>query len=81
MKWRRWRTPREIAADFAKDRNEQSDQEFLAGCGLPDTREAMRIALAVRRSVASYGMVAVKELAWAVYKYHTVAQHGPPAER
>ena len=57
MKWRWWRTADEKAADFAKDRERQTDEQFFSECGLPDTAQTVRIALAVRRSVASVGAV------------------------
>ena len=60
MKWRPWRTAQEKADEFAADRGLQSDEQFLTACGLPGTPEATRIALAVRRSVASYGIVAAE---------------------
>ena len=34
-----------------------SDEQFVAACGLLDIPEASRVALAVRHSVANYGMV------------------------
>lgn len=57
MKWRWWRTADEMAADFAADRTPETDEHFIAACNLPDTPEAVRVSLAVRRSVASYGMI------------------------
>ena len=60
MKWRWWRTADEMAADFAADRTPETDEQFIAACDLPETPEAVRVALAVRRSVASYGMIAPK---------------------
>ena len=57
MKWRWWRTADEMAADFAADRTLETDEQFIAACDLPDNAEAVRIAMAVRRSVASYGMI------------------------
>ena len=60
MKWRWWRNAQEQAEDFSKNRGEQADEQFITACGLPDTPEATRIALAVRRSVARYGMVDAK---------------------
>ena len=53
LRW--WRMADEMAADFATKYPAQSDAEFLAECGLADAPVA---ALAVRRSVATYGMVA-----------------------
>jgi acyl carrier protein len=58
MKWRWWRTADEMAADFAADRMPEPDEQFIAACDLPDTPDAVRVALAVRRSVANYGMIA-----------------------
>lgn len=57
MKWRWWRTAEEMAADFAAVRCAETDAKFIADCGLPDAPFARRVALAVRRSVASYGMI------------------------
>ena len=57
MKWRWWRAADEMAADFTADRTPEADEPFIAACDLPDTPEAVRVALAVRRSVASYGMI------------------------
>ncbi len=57
MKWRLWRTANEMAADFAANRSPESDANYIADCGLPATPIAQRVALAVRRSVASYGMI------------------------
>ena len=60
MSWRWWRTADEMAASFAADRTPEPDEQFVAACDLPDTPEAIRVALAVRRSVASYGMIEPK---------------------
>lgn len=57
MKWRWWRTAEEKAAEFASDRMSEDDATFISNCGLPDTLLASRVALAVRRSVANYGMI------------------------
>ncbi len=57
MKWRWWRTAEEMAADFAASRKSQHDSNFISECGLPDTPLASRVTLAVRRSVANYGLV------------------------
>ncbi len=57
MRWRWWPTANEQAAVFAKSRKPVSDQDFLTDCGLSDDSNAWHVALAVRRSVASYGMV------------------------
>jgi hypothetical protein len=46
-----------MAADFARTRSPQADADFLAECELPDDAEANRSAIAVRRSVAKYGMI------------------------
>src|SRR3954454_17356062 len=55
LRW--WRTADEMAADFARTRSPQADADFLAECELPDDAEANRSAIAVRRSVAKYGMI------------------------
>ena len=60
MKWRWWRTADEKAADFVADREPQNDEQFCMECGLPTSTDAIRMALAVRRSVASYGSVAAE---------------------
>ena len=57
MKWRWWRTADEMAADFAAERSTLADEDFVSACDLPNNPLATRIALAVRRSVASYGMI------------------------
>jgi hypothetical protein len=44
-------------ADFRKGRSRQPDNEFLADCGVEPETETDRIALAVRRAVASIGLV------------------------
>src|SRR5690606_40144572 len=49
----------EMAADFARKHPAQSDAEFVAECGLAHNQAA---ALAVRRSVASYGLVAADHI-------------------
>jgi len=46
-----------MAGDFARQRAPQSDTEFVVECQLPEDAEATRVALAVRRSVAKYGMI------------------------
>jgi acyl carrier protein len=55
--WRWWRTAQEKASTFAATRSAQSDGEFLRDCGLSNDDESASAALAVRRSVAKYGMV------------------------
>jgi hypothetical protein len=55
MKLRWWKTADEMAAEFAATREPQSDAEFLSACALP--AGATAAALAVRRSVAKYGMI------------------------
>ncbi len=64
LRW--WRTADEMAADFASQHLAQSEDEFVAECGLAD---APVVALAVRRAVAAYGMVAAD---------HIRAGHGYP---
>jgi hypothetical protein len=56
VKLRWWKTAQEQAAEFEATRPAQSDEAFLAECALPPTDYARRVALAARRSVASYGM-------------------------
>jgi hypothetical protein len=51
-----WSADRKIAT-FCEGRSKQSDDEFLAACGLPSDPEAARVALAVRRAVAAIGSV------------------------
>jgi acyl carrier protein len=63
MRWRWWRTAAEMAADFTATRESQSDQNFIAACGLPDDGIAWETAIAVRRSVAAYGMVSREYIA------------------
>jgi hypothetical protein len=46
-----------MAASFSATRDSEPDDRFLSACGLPEIESAHRIALAVRRSVARYGMV------------------------
>ena len=60
MSWRWWRTADEMAASLAADRTPEPDEQFVAACDPPDTPEAIRVALAVRRSVANYGMIEPK---------------------
>jgi acyl carrier protein len=55
--WRWRKTAEEMASAFAATRAPQTDEEFIRECGLADDAEAAALALAVRRSVASYGMV------------------------
>ncbi|PQO47459.1 hypothetical protein C5Y93_05300 [Blastopirellula marina] len=55
MRWRR--TPKEMAAEFAKTRTPQSDDEFFRACDLPDDDLARQSALAVRRTTAAYGRI------------------------
>ena len=57
MKWRWLRTAEEMAADFAATRSPVDDECFVSACGLPDTQLARQVALAVRNSVAQYGMI------------------------
>jgi len=52
-----FRSAEQKVALFCKDREPQSDEQFLAECGLPADPEAARIALAVRRAVANIGSV------------------------
>ncbi len=56
MKLRWWKTAKERAAEFETTRPPQPDEAFIAECALPPTEHARRVALAVRRSVATYGM-------------------------
>lgn len=57
MRWRWWRTAEEQAREFAKDRLGESDATFIVSCELPDDPIAHDTAIAVRRSVAKYGMI------------------------
>ena len=57
MRWRWWRTADEMAADFAGTREAMTDEQFIATCELPNDPLARETAIAVRRSVAAYGMV------------------------
>src|SRR6516225_11159807 len=57
MKWGWPRTAEEMARDFAKGREPQSDDQFVAECNLPDDAAARQCALAVRRSVARYSLI------------------------
>lgn len=68
MKWRWWRTADEMAADFACSRTCEQDEKFISDCDLPETELAKRVAIAVRRSVANYGMVE-SEFVYASDKY------------
>jgi len=43
--------------DFREGRTRQSDNEFLADCGLTPGTEAAEVALAVRRAVAGVGLI------------------------
>jgi hypothetical protein len=60
--WRWWKTADEKASAFAATRASQTDEEFVRDCGLADDAEAAALALAVRRSVARYGMVDSKAI-------------------
>lgn len=51
------RLPSQQVAAFCKDRTRQTDEQFVADCGLPNDAEAVRIAIAVRRAVADVGAV------------------------
>lgn len=57
MKWRWWRNADEMAAEFAAKRKPLGDEQFVSACRLPSNPLATRVALAVRRSVATYGMI------------------------
>jgi acyl carrier protein len=57
MVFRFLKTDRAKVADFRKARSRQTDEEFLAQCGLSDTPQARRVALAVRRAAANVGLV------------------------
>jgi hypothetical protein len=69
LRW--WQTADEMAVLFAQRFPAQTDADFLAECKLGDNRGAVRIALAVRRSVARYGMVSPE---------HIRAGHSYPGE-
>jgi acyl carrier protein len=55
--WQVFKSDQEKVAEFCRGRMPQTDGEFVAACDLPDTPEAARIALAVRRAAAVYGLV------------------------
>jgi acyl carrier protein len=57
MKWRWWRTADEMAADFKANRLPEGDDKFFSDCGLPNSPLARHVSIAVRRSIAAYGMV------------------------
>jgi acyl carrier protein len=44
-------------AEFRAGRTRQPDDQFVADCGLAPRSEAARVALAVRRAVASIGLI------------------------
>ena len=52
-----FRSSEQKVAFFCKDREPQSDDQFLAECGLPADPEATRATLAVRHAVANLGLV------------------------
>lgn len=55
--WRIFQTAHTKVADFRRGRSRQPDERFVAGCGLPDTPEAARVAIGVRRAVAYVGLI------------------------
>jgi hypothetical protein len=55
--WRIFKTAHVKVAEFRKGRTRQADEQFVADCGLPAEAEAARVALAVRRAVASVGLI------------------------
>ena len=57
MKWRWWRKADELAADFTRNRTRLSDMDFVSACHIGDDSAICKVAIAVRRSVANYGMV------------------------
>lgn len=71
MKLRWWKTADEMATAFEEKFPAQWDDVFLSECGLDHSAEAIRVGLAVRRSVAEYGMVSA---------VHIYADHSLPGE-
>jgi acyl carrier protein len=55
--WRIFKTAHCKVADFRRGRDRQSDERFVAECELPDDPDAARIAIGVRRVVASVGLI------------------------
>ncbi len=55
--WCIFKTAHAKVADFRAGRSRQPDEQFVAECALPDDPEASRIAVGVRRAVASVGLV------------------------
>ena len=55
--WRIFKTAHAKVADFRAGRIRQPDEQFVADCSLPDDPEAARVAVGVRRAVASVGLV------------------------
>ncbi len=84
MKLRWWKTAQERAAEFDAIRPRQSDNAFLASCALPSTAYARRVALAVRRSVATYGILLMprpskRSAARAANRHASNEDHGRPS--
>jgi len=52
-----WIIRRKQVQAFTSGKNPQSDEEFLAGCGLPDNDGAKSVALGVRRVIATFGEI------------------------
>jgi len=52
-----WKPGKEKAEAFTSEKRPRSDEEFLAGCGLPDNDGARHVALGVRRVIAKLGKV------------------------
>jgi acyl carrier protein len=56
MKLRWWKNAQERAQEFENSRSPLCDDDFIAACSIPDSDHARHVALAVRRSVATYGI-------------------------
>ncbi len=57
MPFRLFKTAHQKVSDFCEGRTRQSDDEFFIDCNLPEDKDAVRVALAVRRSVARVGLI------------------------
>ena len=55
--WRIFKTAHSKVADFREGRIRQSDNDFLADCGLTPGTETAEVALAVRRAAAWVGLI------------------------
>ena len=52
-----FKTAHEKVADFREGRTRQPDEQFVTECELPDDPDAARIAIGIRRAVASVGLI------------------------